>query len=148
MDAKRKEHTALDKDFKAYEDARKALEVAKQKASSAKEAVKGARAAVLEALKTVSDPPATVRLTQQPLHPNVDRPADAILDACSCARQPQTSFLGYRATRTVTITSWVYRCVGVLDLMQQQCAPLPSKQTTELGAHSWVQVQLLHAFTT
>ena len=60
MDTKRKEHAALDKDYKAYEDAKKALEAAKAKASEAKEAVKTARAAVLEALKTVSDPPATV----------------------------------------------------------------------------------------
>lgn len=65
MNAKRKEHAALDKDYKAYEDARKALEAAKARASEAKDAVKAARAAVLEALKTISDPPATVRLLKR-----------------------------------------------------------------------------------
>ncbi len=64
VNTKRKEHAALDKDYKAYEDARKALEAAKAKAGEAKEAVKTARAAVLEALKTVSDPPAIVRPSQ------------------------------------------------------------------------------------
>ena len=65
VNTKRKEHAALDKDYKAYEDARKALEAAKAKASEAKDAVKAARAAVLEALKTVSDPPATVRFLKR-----------------------------------------------------------------------------------
>ena len=57
----------MDKDYKAYEDAKKALEAAKARAVEAKDAVKSARAAVLEALKTVSDPPAVVRLPRHNL---------------------------------------------------------------------------------
>ena len=61
VDNKRKEHAALDKDYKAYVEAKTAMEAAKEKTKQAAEAVKGARAAVREALKTVSDPPAVVR---------------------------------------------------------------------------------------
>ena len=46
---------------------RRHLEAAKAKATEAKDAVKSARAAVLEALKTVSDPPAVVRLPRHNL---------------------------------------------------------------------------------
>ena len=67
VNLKRQEHAALDKDYKAYEDAKKALEAAKARAVEAKDAVKSARAAVLEALKTVSDPPAVVRLPRHNL---------------------------------------------------------------------------------
>ena len=61
VDNKRKEHAALDKDYKAYAEAKSAMEAAKEKTKQAAEAVKGARAAVREALKTISDPPAVVR---------------------------------------------------------------------------------------
>ena len=61
VDKKRKEHAALDKDYKAYAEAKTAMEAAKERTKQAAEAVKGARAAVREALKTVSDPPAVVR---------------------------------------------------------------------------------------
>ena len=60
VSAKRAEHAALDKDYRAFTDAKKAVETAKERTKEVKETVKNARAAVREALKTVSDPPAVV----------------------------------------------------------------------------------------
>ena len=60
VSAKRAEHTALEKDYRAFTDAKKAVETAKERTKEVKETVKNARAAVREALKTVSDPPAVV----------------------------------------------------------------------------------------
>ena len=91
VNAKRAEHAALDKDYRAFTDAKKAVETAKERTKEVKETVKNARAAVREALKTVSDPPAvvsrhllTASVTLSLRHPAPCPSFGALEKACWC----------------------------------------------------------------
>jgi hypothetical protein len=66
QEGKRKEREALDRDYKASQDAKRAHEAALERVKQAREAVKEAKAAVRQAAKVVVDPPATVGVPTTP----------------------------------------------------------------------------------